>query len=104
MHGEVVRMARERRGVSVAELARRTGFAATEIVAIESGRHQPGAERVRLLLGALLASPGSPLVPAGDFDDKSLLERAHAMSMSARLESGFALCRFASELAGTARV
>jgi len=103
MHGEVVRMARERRRVSVAELARRTGFAPSEIAAIESGRHEPDGERVRLMLGALLASPGSPLIAAGDFDDKSLLERAHAMSMSARLESGFALCRFAYELAGTAR-
>jgi len=39
----------------------------------------------------------------GRLDDKHLVASVRAMSMGERLESGFELCEFASELAGSAR-
>lgn len=48
-------------------------------------------------------SPPPDLGIAGRLDDKHLVASLRAMSMGERLESGFELCEFASELAGSAR-
>ena len=48
-------------------------------------------------------SPQPDVGVAGRLDDKHLVASVRAMSMGERLESGFELCEFASELADSAR-
>jgi hypothetical protein len=48
-------------------------------------------------------SPQPDVGVAGRLDDKHLVASVRAMSMGERLESGFELCEFASQLAGSAR-
>ena len=48
-------------------------------------------------------SPPPDLGVAGRLDDEHLIASLRAMSMGERLESGFELCEFASQLAGSAR-
>jgi transcriptional regulator with XRE-family HTH domain len=103
MSGELLRLIRERRGVSVAGLARRSGVGTDEILAIESGRRVLDSTIGRRLLGAMLMEVSDSPALAGDLADPGLIARQRAMPVGTRLESGFALCRFASQLAGAAR-
>jgi len=64
---ELLRRARADAGLTLAELARRTGVRESRLCDYEHGRHQPSADRLRQLLRAtgheLVAvplSPGSP--------------------------------------------
>lgn len=100
--GEILRLIRERRGLSVATLARGSEVGADEIVAFESGHASLDASTARRLLAAMLAA-GERSDVAADLDDPGLIARQRAMPIGARLESGFALCRFVSQLAGSAR-
>jgi transcriptional regulator with XRE-family HTH domain len=102
MSGELLRLVRERRGASVAGLARRSGVGIDEILAFESGRRVLDSTAGRRLLGAMLMDVGDRPVLAGDLTDPGLIARQRVMPVGIRLESGFALCRFASQLAGAA--
>jgi putative transcriptional regulator len=55
--GGQLRALRERRGMSQAELARRTGVARTYLIAVELGRHEPSLE----LLGRIAQALDYPL-------------------------------------------
>lgn len=101
--GALLRNRRLAAGVSQHDLALRAGTRQATISRIENGHEIPTVERLNQLLHAL----GERLVltavsldaerPAGD------VHADHAKSMGARLEDGFTLAAFASELAGGAK-
>ena len=103
MPGSFIRRARERFGLSVAELARSAGLDLAELEAFEQGRLKLEPERENALVRALVAAIEPLAAPAAGLDDPGLIARQRGMSMGARLESGFELSRFASQLAGAAR-
>lgn len=101
--GELLRQRRLAHGVSQRELALRAGTRQATISRIENGREIPTTDRLAQLLTALgdrlelRAVPLDPERPAAD-------RRAdQSKDMSSRLEDGFALAGFASQLAGQAR-
>ncbi len=100
--GELLRRRRLAHGLSQRELARRAGTRQSTISRIETGRETPTVDRLdRLLiaLGERLHLDAVPLDPERSAGD---IAGDRARSMSARLEDGFALASFASELAGSA--
>jgi transcriptional regulator with XRE-family HTH domain len=103
MPGSFIRRARKRFGLTVADLARSAGLDAAELDAFEQGRLELASERADALTRALVAAIEPLAAPATGLDDPGLIARQREMPMGARLESGFALSRFASQLAGAAR-
>lgn len=103
MPGSFIRRARERFGLTVADLARSAGLDAVDLNAFEQGRLELTSEQAGALRRALVAAIEPLAAPAAELDDPGLIARQRAMSMGVRLESGFALSRFASQLAGAAR-
>lgn len=100
--GELLRRRRLAHGLSQRELARRAGTRQSTISRIETGRETPTVDRLdRLLiaLGERLHLDAVPLDPERSAAD---IAGDRGRSMSARLEDGFALASFASELAGRA--
>jgi transcriptional regulator with XRE-family HTH domain len=101
--GALLRERRRSRGVSQHELAIRAGTRQATISRIENGHEMPTVPRLDQLLTALgdrlelRAVPLDPEREAGDL----LADRAR--SMTERLEDGFVLASFASQLAGNAR-
>ena len=101
--GALLRERRLAHGVSQRGLAIRAGTRQSTISRIETGREVPTVDRLDRLLAALgerIRIDAVPLDPERPLAD---VASDHAKSMSARLEDGFALVAFASELAGTAR-
>jgi transcriptional regulator with XRE-family HTH domain len=101
--GELLRERRLAHGLSQRQLALRAGTRQATISRIENGQEVPTVARLDQLLIALgerlelRAVPVDPERPAAD------MRSDQAKDMSARLEDGFALASFASQLAGTAR-
>jgi len=103
MPGSFIRRARERFGLTIVDLARSAGLDAAELDAFEQGRLALARGQEDALVRALVVAIEPLAAPAAGLDDPGLIARQRAMSMGARLESGFALSRFASQLAGAAR-
>ncbi|MBS3939705.1 MAG: helix-turn-helix transcriptional regulator [Actinobacteria bacterium] len=101
--GALLRERRRAHGLSQDQLAIRAGTRQATISRIENGHEIPTVDRLDQLLTALgerlelAAVPLDPERPAGD------IQADQAKSMAARLEDGFALSSFASQLAGGAR-
>jgi transcriptional regulator with XRE-family HTH domain len=103
MHvGALLRQRRRAHGLSQRELALRAGTSQATISRIESGHEIPTVDRFDQLLTALgerlelHTVPLDPERPAAD------VRADRSKDMSSRLEDGFALASFASQLAGTA--
>ncbi len=95
--GEVLRTAREERGVGRDQLARRAHLPEAQLAALESS----GSEIDRPVLARLFASLGEPAVQRPRLDDDALIARQRDMTVSMRIASGFELCEFAAELAAS---
>jgi transcriptional regulator with XRE-family HTH domain len=101
--GALLRERRRAHGLSQDELAIRAGTRQATISRIENGHEVPTVQRLEQLLTALgerlelRAVPLDAERPAGD------IQADQTKSMAARLEDGFALASFASQLAGSAR-
>jgi transcriptional regulator with XRE-family HTH domain len=99
----LLRQRRRTHGVSQRELALRAGTRQATISRIENGHEIPTVDRLDQLLTALgerlelRAVPLDPERPPAD------VRADRAKPMATRLEDGFALAAFASQLAGTAR-
>jgi transcriptional regulator with XRE-family HTH domain len=101
--GTLLRQRRQAHGLSQRELAIRAGTRQATISRIENGHEIPTVQRLDQLLTAL----GERLeLRAVSLDAERPAEEVQvdrARSMSERLDDGFALASFASQLAGTAR-
>ena len=101
--GTLLRQRRRAHGLSQRELALRAGTRQATISRIENGHEVPTVKRLDQLLTALgeclelSAVPLDPERPAHD------VQADQAKSMTTRLEDGFSLALFASQLAGSAR-
>lgn len=101
--GALLRDSRRAHGLSQHELAIRAGTRQATISRIENGHEIPTVHRLDQLLAGLgerlelRAVPLDAERPAGD------VHADRAKSMATRLEDGFALASFASQLAGSAR-
>jgi transcriptional regulator with XRE-family HTH domain len=101
--GSLLRQRRRAHGLSQRELALRAGTRQATISRIENGHEAPTVQRLDQLLTALgerLELRAVPLDAERPADD---VHADQARTMTARLEDGFALASFASQLAGTAR-
>jgi transcriptional regulator with XRE-family HTH domain len=101
--GTLLRQRRQAHGLSQRELAIRAGTRQATISRIENGHEIPTVQRLDQLLTALgerLECRAVPLDAERPDDD---LQADRARSMSERLEDGFALASFASQLEGAAR-
>lgn len=101
--GVLLRERRVARGLSQRELALRAGTRQATISRIENGHEIPTVHRLDQLLTALgerLELRAVPLDPQRSLAD---VRADQAKPMAARLEDGFALASFASQLAGTTR-
>lgn len=101
--GDLLRERRLAHGVSQRELALRAGTRQSTISRLETGGESPTIERLAgllLALGEELGIVTTPLSPARSNDD---IVADRAKGMAGRLEDGFALAAFASQLAGAAR-
>lgn len=101
--GELVRRRRTAHGLSQRELAIRAGTRQSTISRIETGREVPTVDRLDGLLVAMGERLQLQTVPLDPERPPQDVAGDRARSMSARLEDGFALAAFASELAGSAR-
>jgi transcriptional regulator with XRE-family HTH domain len=101
--GPLVRARRRAHGLSQRELAIRAGTRQATVSRIENGLEIPTVQRLDQLLTALGERLELRAValdaerPTGD------VRADRAMTMTARLEAGFTLASFASQLAGSAR-
>ncbi|MEX0835735.1 MAG: helix-turn-helix transcriptional regulator [Nitriliruptor sp.] len=101
--GTLLRRRRRAHGLSQRELALRAGTRQATISRIENGHEVPTVRRLDQLLTALgerLELSAVPLDPERAVDE---VRADQARSMTARLEDGFSLASFASQLAGGAR-
>jgi transcriptional regulator with XRE-family HTH domain len=101
--GALVRELRLAKGLSQHELAVRAGTRQPTISRVENGHEAPTAERLRdllLVMGAELTLDTVALDPGRPAAD---VAADRSKSMSRRLEEGFALASFATELAGAAQ-
>ena len=101
--GALLRQRRLCHGVSQRELALRAGTRQATISRIENGHEIPTTDRLAQLLttlGERLELRATPLDPERPVEDR---RADRAKDMAARLEDGFALAAFASQLAGQAR-
>ncbi len=100
--GVLLRQRRIAHGVSQRQLALRAGTRQATISRIENGQEIPTTDRLDQLLTALgerLELRAVPLDPERPTQDR---RADHAKGMASRLEDGFALASFASDLAGQA--
>jgi transcriptional regulator with XRE-family HTH domain len=100
--GELLRTLRGARGIPVETLARWAGETPQAVTAIERSEHSGDAAAGRLihLLGTQM---GRVEDASARLDDAGLIARQRAMTIGERLESGFELSSFASDLVGAAR-
>ena len=101
--GALLRQRRRAHGLSQQELARRAGTRQATISRIENGHEVPTVERLDRLLVALGERLDLRAVPIDVERPASDVHADLARSMSERLEDGFALASFASQLAGSAK-
>jgi transcriptional regulator with XRE-family HTH domain len=98
--GQALCDARRRAGVTQAQLAIRTGIAASAISRIENGHESPSFERFERCMEALGFMPSIELgVLGGSEADPIHLAAEAAMTPSQRLESLFEWMRFGDRLA-----
>ena len=101
--GTLLRQRRRAHGLSQRDLALRAGTRQATISRIENGHEVPTVHRLDQLLtvlGERLELHAVPLDAERPADD---VHADQAKSMAARLEDGFVLASFASQLAGSAR-
>jgi uncharacterized protein len=101
--GELIRATRQRRGLSQAQLARRTGTHQSAISRLEADEVSPGIETLDLLMRAMgerLEIAGG--VPPRDYDPLHRRETA-ARSPAERLALGISWNRMAGRLAQAGR-
>lgn len=110
IHGEtrvdartLLRERRRAHGLSQYELAIRAGTRQATISRIENGHEVPTVHRLDQLLTALGERLELRAVLLDAERPASDLHADRVKSMTARLEDGFALASFASQLAGSAR-
>ena len=101
--GALLRERRLTHGVSQRELALRAGTKQATISRIENGHETPTVDRLAQLLTALGERLELQAVALDPERPRSDLSADQAKQMSTRLEEGFALAAFASQLAGAAR-
>lgn len=102
--GELLRDARLRRGLSQADLARRTGTTQTYVSRVERGVLSPTMRSLARLLAAIgerLELTTAPL-PHGNVSERELRADLRELTASERLAQGMELSRFATELASAA--
>jgi transcriptional regulator with XRE-family HTH domain len=92
----LVVQARQRRGLTQAELANRAGTSRTALSAIEHGKRDPGLERLQAIL---LAAGFDLLTSLGEHDDHDdvLKEQGNRLSPEARQERSAAMQAFYDE-------
>ena len=101
--GALLRERRLAHGLSQSELAIRAGTRQATISRIENGHEIPTVHRLDQLLTALGERLELRVVPLDAERPAGDLNADRARSMAARLEDGFALASFASQLAGNTR-
>lgn len=101
--GALLRQRRLAHGVSQRDLALRAGTRQATISRIENGHEVPTVDRLDQLLTALGERLALRAVPLDPERPPAAVRADRSKDMSSRLEEGFALARFASQLAGTAR-
>ncbi len=101
--GALLRQRRLAHGLSQDELAIRAGTRQATISRIENGHEIPTVQRLEQLLTALGERLELAAVPLDAERPAEDIHADQARSMTARLEDGFALASFASQLAGSAR-
>jgi transcriptional regulator with XRE-family HTH domain len=101
--GALLRERRRAHGLSQSELAIRAGTRQATISRIENGHEVPTVHRLDQLLTALGERLELQAVPLDAERPAGELHADRAKTMTARLEDGFALSSFASQLAGRAR-
>jgi transcriptional regulator with XRE-family HTH domain len=101
--GTLLRQRRRAHGLSQRELALRAGTRQATISRIENGHEVPTVQRLDQLLTVLGERLELSAVPLDAERPAHDVLADQAKSMTARLEDGFALASFASQLAGSAR-
>jgi len=101
--GALLRERRRAHGLSQHELAIRAGTRQATISRIENGHEVPTVKRLDQLLTVLGERLELRAVPLDAERPARDLHADRVKSMTARLEDGFALASFASQLAGSAR-
>ena len=101
--GTLLRQRRCAHGLSQRELSIRAGTRQATISRIENGHEIPTVERLDQLLTALGERLELRAVPLDAERPPSDVRTDQAKPVSTRLEEGFALASFASQLAGRAR-
>jgi HTH-type transcriptional regulator / antitoxin HipB len=101
--GALLRGRRCAHGLTQHGLAIRAGTRQATISRIENGHEIPTVQRLDQLLTALGERLELRAVPLDTERDAADLHADRAKSMTERLEDGFALASFASQLAGNAR-
>ncbi len=97
--GEALKAAREERGRGREHLARRAQLSEAALAALE----ESDSEAHGAVIARAFAALGEPALERPRLDDEALIARHRDMTVSMRLESGFELCEFAAELAGSKR-
>jgi transcriptional regulator with XRE-family HTH domain len=99
---ELIRQTRERTGLSQRRLALRAGTSQSAIARIERGDEEVTWPRLRSLMLAMGEEPELSSRPLASRYDAADLVAQRGMSPTARLESGLAFNKLASELAAAA--
>jgi len=100
--GTLLRLRRRAHGLSQRELALRAGTRQATISRIETGHEVPTVHRLNQLLTVLGERLELHTVPLDTERPAADVHADQAKSMTTRLEDGFALASFASQLAGSA--
>lgn len=101
--GELIRGTREREGLSQRRVALRAGTSQSAIARIESGEEEVTWSRLRSIMLAMGEEPVLSSRPLRSRYDAADLLAQRRMSPTARLESGLAFDKLASEFAAAAQ-